>query len=226
MIISTATFEVYPINASDEIIKLEEAGRTCYKSTQKETLEDSKKFITGRIRAGHESIIEHTNITVCIICDRGVSHEIVRHRLASYSQESTRYCNYKKTDAIEVIKPCFFPEIPLGEFTPKDFDIYTKLSNKSQQWFEAMLQAEESYMFLINEGCTPQEARSVLPNSLKTEIVMTCNLREWRHFFKLRALGLSGKPHPQMLEIAIPMLKVFNTILPSIFQDLYDQLPK
>lgn len=179
-------------------------GRTCYLSEPKGSAED---FIRKRIKQGHESIIEHEKVTVRIICDRGISHELVRHRLSSFSQESTRYCNYsmdKFGSEITFIEPCFFE----------------KGSKEFLEWEWLCQKCEDTYFSLIDKGRTPQEARSVLPNSLKTELIMTCNLREWRHFFKLRALGLQGKPHPQMLEIAVPMLKDFQKLLPAIFSDL------
>lgn len=140
-------------------------------------------------------------------CWCGNSHEIVRHRLASYAQESTRYVNYSKDKygaEITVIKPFFFEEGTLAY----------------EEWKDSCEQAEASYMSLLSLGRSPQEARDVLPNSTKTEIVITMNPREWRHFFKLRACGKSGKPHPQMLEIAVPMLNAFKAKLPELFEDL------
>lgn len=150
----------------------------------------------------HESVIEHVSVTGRVICDRGVSHEIVRHRLAAYSQESTRYCNYK-SKGVKVIEPLFY----LGEENKEKFD----------EWFAAMQDAERHYLRLLELGSTPQEARSVLPNSLKTEIVITYNLREWRHFFKLRCAKAA---HPQMREITIPMLREFQRLIPGIFDDI------
>ena len=205
-------FEILtPINGEEVLKHLERCGRVCYKSEDKITPDSAAKFITGIIKSSHETILEHYSVTVLIICDRGVSHEIVRHRLASYSQESTRYCNYsndKFGNEITFIRPCFFKD---GE---------EDLGNRYFIWIHAMRKAEDFYFYLINLGVTPQEARSVLPNSLKTEIVMTANLREWRHFFKLRALGTTGKPHPQMLEIAVPMLREFQRLIPVVFDDL------
>ncbi len=176
---------------------LERYARTCYKSESKITYNSAKAFIEKIIKSGHESVIEHEKVTVRIICDRGVTHEIVRHRIASYSQESTRYCNYQ-SKGLQIIKPFFFTD------------------KKYQIWKEAMQATEKAYNKLLDLGATPQEARSVLPNSLKTEIVVTYNLREWRHFFKLRcAMGA----HPQMREIAVPLLKQFKKKIPIIFDD-------
>jgi thymidylate synthase (FAD) len=145
-------------------------------------------------------------VTVRIICDRGVSHEIVRHRIASYSQESTRYCNYSKekfNNQITFIEPCFWESYDQEE--------------KYSVWKVAMEAAENTYFHLISLGSTPQEARSVLPNSLKTEIVVTMNMREWRHFFRLRTAAAA---HPQMIQIAKPMLAEFKSIIPIIFDDI------
>jgi thymidylate synthase (FAD) len=205
-----------PLDGEKILQHLERCGRTCYKSEAISTPESSRKMVADLLKRGHESVLEHASISVRVICDRGVSHEIVRHRIASYSQESTRYCNYGKEkfgNEIMVISPSFFekqdPEISVERFV-KRYLI----------WKSAMESAERSYMDLIAEGCSAQEARTVLPNSLKTEIVMSMNLREWRHFFKLRAAGTSGKPHPQMKEIAAPMLAEFKRLIPVVFDDI------
>jgi len=162
------------------------------------------QFIREIIRNGHESVIEHEKISVKMICDRGISHEIVRHRIASYSQESTRYCNYaneKFGREITVIAPFFWKD------DPKKYTI----------WLQVMQAAETAYNQLIACGAKPQEARSVLPSSLKTEIVVTMNLREWRHFFKLRTAQAA---HPQMREIAIPLLEEMKRLIPVVFDDI------
>lgn len=184
--------------------KIEKIGRVCYKSENRITEDSAKEFIQKLLSSGHESVIEHEKISVRIICDRGVSHEIVRHRIASYSQESTRYCNYSKEKfgkELTFIRPCFWEE---------DSDLYKK-------WLEYMHEAEETYNAMISRGALPQEARSVLPNSLKTEIVVTMNLREWRHFFKLRT---SKRAHPQMQEVAVKILNELKKIIPVIFDDI------
>jgi thymidylate synthase (FAD) len=186
--------------------RIEKAGRTCYKSEDRITPGSSIKFVRRLLESEHESVIEHEKVTVRIICDRGISHELVRHRIGSYSQESTRYCNYTKdkfSNEITVIKPYFFDE------GSAEFDI----------WKLAMEEAEKNYFLLLDTGATAQEARSVLPNSLKTEIIITYNLRQWRHFFKLRT---SKAAHPQMREIAIPLLKEFKEKIPVIFKGIYD----
>lgn len=198
-------FEILtPIDADAILRHIELCGRTCYKSEKKITEESCRTFVQSIIKRGHEAVLEHFNITVRFICDRGVSHEIVRHRLASYCQESTRYCNYAKDDfssEITVIKPLYL--MP---------DTYAY-----DEWKHACRQAETAYFNLLNWGCSPQEARSVLPNSLKTEVVMTANLREWRHFFKLRCATAA---HPQMREIAIPLCRALQEKLPVVFDDI------
>lgn len=184
--------------------KLELCGRVCYKSEDKITDESAVKFISNIIKRGHESVLEHVSFSVRFICDRGVTHEMVRHRIASYSQESTRYCNYSKgqfNGEITVIEPCFL--VPGTE----GYDM----------WYRACQMAEQYYFSMLNWGCSPQEARAVLPNSLKTEIVMTANVREWRHFLKLRT---SKAAHPQIKEVANMLLTQLNFILPSLFDDI------
>lgn len=192
------------INGRDILKKIERIGRVCYKSEDKITDESSEKFISSIIARGHESVIEHVNVSMRVICDRGVTHEIVRHRIASYSQESTRYCNYtndKFGKELTFIKPCFWEE---------DSENY-------KVWENSMQEIEKNYFKMIEQGATPQEARSVLPNSVKTEIVMTMNLREWRHFFKLRT---SKAAHPQMREVAFMMLEELKNNIPLIFDDI------
>lgn len=201
-------FEILePIDGDSILRKVERAGRTCYKSENRITAGSAEDFIGRILNSGHHSVIEHISITVKFICDRGVSHELVRHRLASYSQESTRYANYSKDrfgKEITVIKPCFWAE---------DSSAYG-------EWKEAMQEAEAHYMRLMDMGTRPQEARNVLPNSLKTEVIMTCNLREWRHVFMLRC---SSQAHPQIRELMLPLLEEFHKGIPVLFDDLYDR---
>lgn len=187
--------------------KIEAAARTCYKSEGKIQEGSAAKMVASLIKSGHEAMLEHASVTVKFVVDRGISHELVRHRLASFAQESTRYCNYSKDD--------FGSEIT--------FIIPEYLEYKSEGWNiwkESMKQAEDAYFKMLDFGLSPQQARAVLPNSLKTEVVMTANLREWRHFFKLRALGTTGKPHPQMLEVAVPLLEDMKNLIPVVFDDL------
>lgn len=218
-------------DGEDILRQIEEAGRTCYKSEDKMTPESAREFVKKALDMGHHSIVEHANVGVRIITDRGVTHEIVRHRIASYSQESTRYCNYAKGQfgwEITTILPVWFYGttglFPPGEvFEHLKTDDVTDLSAREIQylkWYHSMIRIEEDYLSLLKLGQSAQEARSVLPNSLKTEIVMTCNVREWRHFFNLRG----GKAaHPQMRDLALDMLKGFKKTVPVIFDDLYPE---
>ena len=195
------------VNAPDYTTLLstvEQAGRTCYKSEDKITDGSAEKFVRNILKRGHEAVIEHASLTVRFTCDRGVSHEIVRHRLAAYCQESTRYCNYSKDGfggEITVIKPMSF------DCSDSPYRI----------WKRSCENAETAYFDLLNEGCTPQEARSVLPNSLKTEVVMTADMREIRHFLRLRC---SSSAHPDMKVIANLLLKECKCRYPVFFEDI------
>lgn len=180
--------------------KIEKAGRTCYQSFDRIKEGSAEEFVRGIIKLGHESVLEHGSFTVRIITDRGVTHELVRHRLASYSQESTRYCNYKNKE-IEFVKP-----VQIKHGTPQ-----------YKLWRSACEDSAMIYQRMIEEGVSPQNARSVLNNSLKTEIVMTANIREWRHFFKLRT---SVAAHPDIRYVAKLILKNFMTFYPAFFEDL------
>lgn len=147
----------------------------------------------------------HLDLSVKFIVDRGVSHEIVRHRRASFAQESTRYCNYGNIGGeITVINPCFFE----------------KGSPQMVEWYMSCKRAEISYLDLLGDGAISQEARDVLPTSVKTEVVMTAQIKEWRHFFNLRAVGATGKPHPQMEEVAVPLLGAVKELIPVVFDDM------
>ena len=184
--------------------KIERAGRVCYKSEGSIKDDSAEKFIRGIIKRGHESVIEHASVSFKIICDRGITHELVRHRLASYSQESSRYCDYsagKFGGELTFIKPCFWRE------EDKNF----------QLWKESMELAEKNYLALRANGARPEEARSILPNSLKTEIFVTMNLRELRHFLKLRTAKAA---HPQMREVALKIYQILVEKLPAVFDDI------
>ena len=187
--------------------KIERVARVCYKSEEKAGEGTAEKLIRSLIKSKHEAMLEHYSFSVLFTVDRGVSHELVRHRLASFAQESTRYCNYSKGDfgtQITVIKPCYLSDG--GE----DYN----------EWYRSCKVAEDKYFSILEIGLMPQEARAVLPNSLKTDIVVTANLREWRHILSLRAVGTTGKPHPQMQEVMIPLLKELRERVPVIFEDL------
>ncbi len=199
------SFEIMDdINGAKILQKLERCGRVCYKSEDKITEGSAEKFIGMILKSGHESVLEHEKLTVKFVCDRGVTHEIVRHRIASYSQESTRYCNYSKDkfgNELTFIRPCFWAD---------DSEEYAV-------WKQAMEEIEKSYVKLISLGAKPEEARSILPNSLKTEIVCTMNLREWRHFFRLRT---AERAHPQIREISVALLDELKKRIPVIFDDI------
>ena len=205
MKIINAGFQILSdINGMEMLKNIEYIARTCYKSEDMMTDLSAVKMVESLINRGHEAMLEHEKISVKFIVDRGVSHEIVRHRVASYAQESTRYCNYSKDkfgNELTFISPCF----------------WSSCSREYEEWYAAMNSAEDIYFELINWGVTPEQARTVLPNSIKTEVVMTANLREWRHFFKLRAIGTTGKPHPQMLEVTVPLLAEFKAVISVVF---------
>lgn len=217
MRVISPSFEILtPIDGMEILRTLEAVGRTCYKSEDKITDDSCINFVRGIINRGHEAVIEHYNLTVRLTNDRGVSHEEVRHRIASYAQESTRYCNYS---ADKFGNQITYIDIRGGmELDPKvkslsaeEFDaIYN-------EWVIACEDAERHYNRMLELGATPQIARSVLNNSTKTEINITMNLREWRHFFKLRT---APSAHPQMREIAIMLLKAFKLMIPVIFDDI------
>ena len=188
--------------------EIELAGRTCYKSEDNITTDSSEAFVRKLIKRDHEAMIEHAYASYRFITDRGVTHEIVRHRLFSYAQESTRYCNYG--DGVTFIEPVWFE---------KGWDAPDRASEQSNEdrWKNHMLSCENSYVMLLDKGWTPQQARSVLPNSLKTEIVVTGNFREWRHFFKLRTAKAA---HPQMRDLAIQCLDSFRYECPVVVEDI------
>lgn len=183
---------------------IEKVGRVCYKSEDKITHDSYKDFIKMIIDRGHESVLEHASLTFKITCDRGVSHELVRHRIASYSQESTRYCNYSlgKFDGdLTFVKPFFYDEA----------------SEPYRIWYRSMAEAEVAYMALLSMECKPQDARDLLPNSLKTELYVTMDMRSWRHFLKLRT---SKNAHPQMREIALMIYDIFQSQFPILVSDI------
>lgn len=222
-----AGYEILDFLNGEEILKkLERIARVCYKSEGMIGEGTAEKMVRALIKSGHEAMLEHFSFSVKFIVDRGVSHEIVRHRVASFAQESTRYCNYGKSGEVTFIAPCWSKEDLSGEHRIKWDGLYgtserlVPQSKVDNWWYWHMAIAERDYLKMLEAGATPEQARSVLPNSLKTEVVMTANLREWRHFFKLRAVGTTGKPHPQMREVAIPLLKEVQEKIPVIFEDI------
>jgi len=200
--------------------EIELAARTCYKSEDKISENSDKELVQRLVSLGHEAMLEFgPSIIVKFICDRGVSHELVRHRLCDFAQESTRYCNYSKDkfdNQVTFIIPCWITE-DVKDFTNFRAPYIGDIEHSARIWLESVFSAEESYNKLISEGWQPQQARSVLPNSLKTEIVVKANIREWRHIFLQRT---SPKAHPQMRELMIPLLNHFKLWIPIIFDDI------
>jgi thymidylate synthase (FAD) len=183
---------------------IEKAGRTAYKSEKKTTADSYDQFIRGLIKRGHEAVIEFGSMAVKFVTDRGVSHELVRHRMCSFVQESTRYCNYdydRFGRELTVIKP----------------STWDSWSESQQDWWEGSLKyAELNYLLMVQDDMQPGEARSVLPNSLKTEIVVRANFREWRHIFRLRALSKAA--HPDMRALMLPLYADCRSLLPCVFE--------
>ncbi len=178
---------------------IERAGRTCYKSEDRITSDSANRFVGMIVDKGHHSVIEHASATFRIVTDRGVTHELVRHRLASYSQESTRYCNYGKEKfggEITVIQP---PGLDAGQLS---------------LWRSTIRSIESVYLKFVEEGVSPQIARSILPNCLKTEIVVTANLREWIHIIKLRT---SSAAHPQIRQVIGMVQDILVRNCPEVF---------
>jgi thymidylate synthase (FAD) len=215
------SYEILSKIYGKEILKnIERAGRTCYKSEDNITEESSEKFIKMLIERGHESVLEHEKISILFVCDRGVSHELVRHRIASFSQESTRYCNYSKDkfeNQITFIHPLWINDEQIELVQKMNENNYSQIEDATRIWYASILESEQSYNLLLKLGWQPQQARSILPNSLKTEIVVTANIREWRTIFKQRTAKAA---HPQMRELMCPLLDELKTIVPIVFDDI------
>lgn len=211
------SFEILSLIDGEQILKnIERAGRTCYKSESKISADSARDFVRMLISRGHESVLEHEKVTVKFICDRGVSHELVRHRIASFSQESTRYCNYKSNKLTYIIPPWISTEeIPLTCTIDSSFKM-KGMQESTISWICALVYAEQAYLDLLGQGWRPEQARAVLPNSLKTEIVVSANLREWRLIFRQRT---SNSAHPQMRELMIPLSEEFKCKIPIIFDE-------
>ena len=195
-----------PIDKDYIYKKIERISRVCYKSGDKTSDGSAERMVRNIVNHHHEAMIEHVSISVEFTTDRAIANELVRHRLCSFAQESTRYVNYK--DGIEFIEPIF-------NHSDEHDQPYV-------EWASVCSYGENAYSNMIASGCTPEEARSVLPLSTKTVLVMTANLREWRHVFDLRVLGITGKPHPQVVQLLAPLLKEFAENLPLIFGDQYE----
>ena len=220
MNIIDASYKIEKLPSREDIQLIEAAGRVCYKSEEKITDTSFVDFLERIVRKGHESVLEHSMLTVRFICDRGVSHELVRHRLASVSQESTRYCNY--SGDVTFILPLYLKEGRDLYYNTEHDDgagslVQNLEVNKFGTWCNSMQSAATAYNTMLQWGASAQEARAVLPNSTKTEVVMTANLREWRHILKLRT---SKAAHPQMRELMCPLLEELKASIPVIFDDI------
>ena len=219
MKIVNASYEILDTLNGEEILrKIERIARVCYKSTDKITEGSAEKMIRSLIKNNHDAMLEHYSFSVSFICDRGISHEIVRHRIASFAQESTRYCNYSKDkfdSECTFIIPCWL-NIVEGSYTLEDVeekydrclitDSGKGITNEAAEYIRSLIYSEKTYFSLLDRNWRPQQARAVLPNSLKTELVMTGFVSDWKHFFELRC---SSSAHPQARELAIPLQEEF-----------------
>lgn len=204
-----------------ELQQIERVARVCYKSEDKITPdgESAKKLVGFLVKQGHEAMLEHSQLSVIFTCDRGVANELVRHRIASFAQESTRYCNYSKEKfggELTFIWPSYIRGEQYSELNDSEVTI-------KSSFLEAMTYAEKDYKLMIANGMRPEQARCVLPLCLKTELVVTANYREWRNIFKLRTPVAA---HPQMRELMCPLLKELQSKIPVVFDDIYTYWPK
>lgn len=205
-----------------ELQQIERVARVCYKSEDKITPdgESAKKLVGFLVKQGHEAMLEHSQLSVLFTCDRGVANELVRHRIASFAQESTRYCNYSKEKfggELTFIRPFYI------ELTEADKNLNSVEYTPGVAWLDACSNAELHYNGMLALGMRPEQARCVLPLCLKTEIVVTANYREWRNIFKLRTPVAA---HPQMRELMCPLLKELQSKIPVVFDDIYTYWPK
>ena len=203
--IITPSVEIITPLDGDAILKhLELCARNCYKSEDKITADSAKMMIRKLLELGHEAMIEHYNLTVKLTCDLGVYKDLTRHRHVSYAIESTRYCNYSKGkygNELSVIKPCH-----IAEGSPE-----------YQLWLETMQQIEKNYNAMAALGCKPDQLRMLLPHSVKADVIMTANLREWRHIFKLRCAPAA---HPTVQEVMKMLLQKLRAEIPVLFDDI------
>lgn len=257
----SATLHPFNLGYKELLTIVANAVSLCYKVEKKDTIEGLEKFVKARIDSGHVSVIEHGNITVEFLTDRGVTHELVRHRLASYTQESTRYCNYSKgkfdNQLTFIIPEWMTKECDVNKITGRwvygfdygNFDtlnqkevnvlstgsfdgfIFYKMINGRRkdevevsqfilEYINDMLHTESMYMEFINKGMKPEDARGRLTNDLAANIIMTANIREWRHVLSLRSLGTTGRPHPNIKVIMDSLLEQLATTYPIFFADL------
>lgn len=225
---ANTTIEILdPMDGQAILKKIELCARVSHKSEDRITETSAAPFVKSIIELGDESVLEHYSITVKFICDRGISHELVRHRIAAFTQESTRYCNYSKDgfgNEITVILPPFCGALGIWVTDSHNFKPQMQgVSRAELEWLNAMKDAEIHYFALLKNGFTPEEARSALPNSLKTEVICTANLREWRHILSLRA---DKRAHPQMRQLMIPLLYELQEKIPVVFDDIAERIRK
>ena len=214
------SFEIMVCPTQEQIVSvLALAARNCYKSEGRSCYKDDLKLLKTCWDNRHYSIFEHVSLTIRFVSCRGFTHELVRHRLAVYSQESTRYCNYSAgcfNNEITVLRPYW------EEDARSSADAWGKnTSEMLSLWFNHMQNTEKVYLRLIELGLPPQAARGVLPIDLKTEVVMTCNLREWHYIIGLR--GLNPAAHPDMHRLMLPLLDELHIRVPIVFDDLWEE---
>lgn len=215
-----------------ELQQIERVARVCYKSEDKIVPDGSsaKKLVGFLVKQGHEAMLEHSQLSVLFTCDRAIANELARHRIASFAQESTRYCNYageKFGGELSFIKPYYIPDEPnenaIRGALVEELAALEKDNLLFSNWFWTCQDAEEHYRDLIELGMRPEQARCVLPLCLKTEIVVTANYREWRNVFKLRTPVAA---HPQMRELMCPLLLELQKKIPVVFDDIFTYWPK
>lgn len=211
MIIEKPSIEIDSFDSLKMMKNIEKACRTCYRSEDKITDDSYKTLLKNCLTRGHESVLEHEKITIRLRCDIGVYKDLTRHRLASYSIESTRYCNYNKDkfdNQLHFIEPIFYDDI-----------------NKSKLWADCMNEIENTYNAMIELGCIPDEARMILPHSTAATVTMTANIREWKHILELRC---TKHAHPSVQQIMIPLLLHFKKTMPEIFDNIEynEEFPK
>lgn len=196
----------------------------CYKKSLDDMeFDEVVDFVKRRVDIGHETVIEHSSFSALLLTNRGVTHELVRHRLCSFTQESTRFTNYEKKDGgvTFIIPPQIREQIRPGEWTwndVEDFRMRTDVDDEAANWVYDMAMAEHSYMRALGNGWLPEEARCYLNNATATQILMTANMREWRHVFNLRVKGTTGRPHPEIKEALLPVYEEALFLYPVFFK--------
>lgn len=200
-----------------EILKdIEFAARSCYKSEDRITKDSAVGLIKNLVKRGHTAMLEFGDIVVKFICNRGFTHEMVRHRLASYAQESTRYCNYSKEKFGNELTFILPPFLIKEHEDLREIKEVEKQTVAYSEWIRAMIDAEVHYLRMINVGCSPNEARGVLPIDIKTEITVKANLTEWRHIFSKRTPNTA---HPSMQQLMRPLCEELKTKIPILFDE-------